>query len=139
LAIISGEVTPDEFYINKVSLEPQSRTISRKEVYYAVDRENQQSKLFELPAERQSVQSVVDEELAELAAMGKLIEKHYGRPMDIEWAVDKDMSAGNNVFILQARPETVWSNKKKEPVSEGNRKNPTEHILGTLMAGRKFM
>jgi pyruvate,water dikinase len=138
-SVVSGEVTPDEFYINKVSLEPQSRTISRKEVYYAVDREHQQSKLFELPAERQSVQSVVDEELAELAAMGKLIEKHYGRPMDIEWAVDKDMSAGNNVFILQARPETVWSNKKKEPVSEGNRKNPTEHILGTLMAGRKFM
>jgi pyruvate,water dikinase len=71
--------------------------------------------------------------------MGKLIEKHYGRPMDIEWAVDKEMSAGNNVFILQARPETVWSNKKKQVVSDDVDKNATQHILGALLAGRKFM
>jgi pyruvate,water dikinase len=122
-----------------VSLETLGRTISRKQVYYAVDRENQQSKLFELPAERQTVQSVIDEEIAELANMGKLIEKHYGRPMDIEWAVDKEMSAGNNVFILQARPETVWSNKKKQVVSDDVDKNATQHILGALLAGRKFM
>jgi pyruvate,water dikinase len=138
-SVVSGEVTPDEFLVNKVSLETLGRTISRKQVYYAVDRENQQSKLFELPAERQTVQSVIDEEIAELANMGKLIEKHYGRPMDIEWAVDKEMSAGNNVFILQARPETVWSNKKKQVVSDDVDKNATQHILGALLAGRKFM
>ncbi|HXK53786.1 MAG TPA: PEP/pyruvate-binding domain-containing protein [Hyphomicrobiales bacterium] len=137
-SVVSGEVTPDEFLVNKISLEAQARTISCKQVYYTVDRENHRSKLFDLPAERQSVQSILDEEVAELAAMGKLIEKHYGRPMDVEWAIDRDMSAGSNVFILQARPETVWSNKKKEPVSGAANKNATQHILGALMAGRKF-
>ena len=65
-----------------------------------------------MPFERQKVQSLIDDEITELAWMGKQIEKHYGRPMDIEWAVDKDLPSGGNIFILQARPETVWSEKQ---------------------------
>jgi hypothetical protein len=41
------------------------------------------------------------------------IEKHYGRPMDIEWAIDEDFTFPESVFIVQARPETVWSQRKK--------------------------
>ena len=67
---------------------------------------------MEVPFERQKVQSLIDDEITELAWMGKQIEKHYGRPMDIEWAVDKDLPAGGNIFILQARPETVWSQQQ---------------------------
>jgi len=47
--------------------------------------------------------------------MAKTIEKHYGRPMDIEWAIDKDLTFPDNLFIVQARPETVWS--RREPKS----------------------
>ncbi len=133
-AVVSGEVTPDVFMVNKVSLDTVERTITCKEVAYMVDPDTHSSVLTNLPPERQNVQSIVDEEIAELAQLGKIIEKHYGRPMDIEWAVDNDMPAGANIFILQARPETVWANKKSEPVSCGA-KNPMEHILSSVMTG----
>lgn len=135
-AVVSGEVTPDVFMVNKVSLDLVERTITTKEVAYMVDHETHSSKLVELPAERQNIQSIVDEEITELARMGKVIEKHYGMPMDIEWAVDQDMAAGGNIFILQARPETVWATKKSEPVAGGN-KTAMEHILSSVMGGVK--
>ena len=135
-AVVSGEVTPDEFLVNKITLETLDRTISKKEVYYTVDYETQSSQCIEVPHERQSIQSLVDEEVIELAKMGKLIEKHYGRAMDIEWAVDADMPAEANIFILQARPETVWSSKKKAPVSKKG--TAMDHMLSSLMSGQKF-
>jgi pyruvate,water dikinase len=57
----------------------------------------------------------VDEDVIELAKVGKLIEKHYAKAMDIEWAIDKDMPATRRVMIVQSRPETVWSQKKAGP------------------------
>jgi pyruvate,water dikinase len=57
-----------------------------------------------------------DYEIKELVKIGKEIEKHYGRAMDIEWAIDKDFSFPESVFIVQARPETVWSQRKKESI-----------------------
>lgn len=135
-SVVSGEVTPDQFRINKVSMEVLNRTISHKEICYTVDPKTQVSIKSEVPKERRSVQSVTDKELIELAQMGKLIEKHYGCPMDIEWAIDKDMPEGGNIFILQARPETVWSNRKVETVSTAG-KSAMQHILGSMMAGKK--
>lgn len=136
-AVVSGEVTPDEFMVNKVSLDTVSRTITCKEVAYVVDHQNQLSKCIELPAERQMVQSILDEEVAELAKLGKTIEKHYGRAMDIEWAVDNDMPAGSNIFILQARPETVWNDRKPEPKSKPGA-SAMDHILSSIMTGVKL-
>lgn len=134
-AVVSGEVTPDEFLVNKISLETLDRTITKKEVYYTVDYETQSSKCIDVPHERQSIQSIVDEKVIELAKMGKIIEQHYGAAMDIEWAVDSDMPDEANIFILQARPETVWSSKKKEPVAKKG--SAMDHILASLMTGQK--
>ena len=136
-SVVSGEVTPDQFRINKVSLEVLNRTISDKEICYTVDPKTQVSIKTEVPEERRKVQSVTDKELVELAKMGKLIEQHYGCPMDIEWAVDKDMPEGGNIFILQARPETVWSNKAAEVVSTAKGSSAMDHILSSMMAGKK--
>jgi len=136
-AVVSGEVTPDVFMVNKVSLDLVERTITTKEVAYVVDHETHSSKLVDLPTERQNIQSIVDEEITELARMGKIIEKHYGASMDIEWAVDNDLAAGGNIFILQARPETVWANKKSTPVAAGN-KSAMDHILSSVMGGVKM-
>jgi len=70
--------------------------------------------------------------------MGKAIEKHYGRQMDIEWAVDKDLPAGGNIFILQARPETVWSEKReKESAVSGKASSAMDFILSSLLTGKK--
>jgi pyruvate,water dikinase len=135
-SVVSGEVTPDHFVVNKVTLDIIDRTISRKELCYTVDLKEQRSRAIEVPHERQTVQSLIDDEITELAWMGKQIERHYGRPMDIEWAVDKDVPAGGNVFILQARPETVWSTRNK-PV-EGPRGSAMDYIVSSLLVGKRI-
>jgi len=134
-SVVSGEVTPDHFLVNKISLDVIERTISRKEICYTVDPHAQKSLAQDVPFERQTVQSILDEEVVELARMGKQIERQYGRPMDIEWAVDKDLPAGGNIFILQARPETVWSTKKAAVVEAPA--SALDHILQAMLTGRR--
>ena len=136
-SVVSGEVTPDHFVVNKVALDIMERTISTKEICYTVDLKAQKSVATEIPFERQKVQSIIDDEVTELAWMGKKIEKHYGRPMDIEWAIDKDLPAGGNIFILQARPETIWSNKQQAPVSTGSA-SAMEYIVANMIAGKRL-
>lgn len=135
-SVVSGEVTPDHFVVNKITLDIIDRTISQKLVCYTVDTQTQTSHATEVPFERQRVQSLIDDEITELAWMGKQIEKHYGRPMDIEWAIDKSLPAGGNIFILQARPETVWS---KKPQGQGSAAvgSAMEYILSGMLAGRR--
>lgn len=136
-AVVSGEVTPDNFVVNKVTLEIIERTISQKEVFYTVDTQTQKSHVTEVPPERQNVQSLLDDEITELAWMGKQIEKHYGRPMDIEWAVDKDLPFGGNIFILQARPETIWSQKKQQSAAKPGA-TAMDHILSGILQGKRL-
>jgi len=140
-SVVSGEVTPDHFVVNKITLDIIDRTISQKHLCYTVDWKTQRSQAMEVPLERQTVQSLIDDEITELAWMGKQIEKHYGRPMDIEWAVDKDLPAGGNIYILQARPETVWSEKGKMPVAGAVASagaSAMDYILAGMLTGRKI-
>ena len=135
-SVVSGEVTPDHFVVNKITLDIIDRTISRKLVCCTVDLKTQKSQTMEVPFERQEVQSLIDDEITELAWLGKQIEKHYGCPMDIEWAVDKDLPAGGNLYILQARPETVWSQKSQPTASHGGG-SAMDYILSGMLAGKK--
>jgi pyruvate,water dikinase len=135
-SVVSGEVTPDHFVVNKITLDIIDRTISQKLVCVTVDTKAQASRTIEIPFERQKVQSLIDDEITELAWMGKKIEKHYGRAMDIEWAVDKDLPAGGNIFILQARPETVWSTRNRGAVA-GAAGSAMDYILSAMLTGKK--
>ena len=72
---------------------------------------------------------MTDEEIMSVARLARAAEKHYGCPQDVEWALDEDLSDGENVVLLQARPETVWS-KKKTTVSTGL--DPMASIVATL-------
>ena len=136
-SVVSGEVTPDHFVVNKVTLDIIDRVISQKLVCYTVDPKEQVSRATEVPFERQRVQSLIDDEVTELAWMGKRIEKHYGRPMDIEWAVDKDLPAGGNIFVLQARPETVWSTRTRSSEAKPAA-SAMDYILSAMLAGKKL-
>jgi pyruvate,water dikinase len=137
-SVVSGEVTPDHFVVKKITHHIHESTICNKEITYTVDLKTQKSVKVETPFERQTVQSLIDDEIIELARMGKAIEKHYGRQMDIEWAVDKDLPAGGNIFILQARPETVWSEKReKADAVAGKATSAMDFILSSLLAGKK--
>jgi pyruvate,water dikinase len=135
-SVVSGQVTPDHFVVNKVTLDIIERVISHKQMCYTVDAKTQTSQAVEMPFERQKVQSLIDDEITELAWMGKQIEKHYGQSMDIEWAVDKDLPAGGNIFILQARPETVWSAKSQSSVAAPGG-TAMDYILSGMLAGKR--
>jgi len=135
-SVVSGEVTPDQFHVNKITMEVTKKTISEKAIYYTTDPETDEVKKLELAPERRSAQSLLDAEIAELAELAKRIEKHYGKAMDIEWAAEKSLPFKGDVYIVQSRPETVWSQKKREPV-EQPRARAIDHILAGLLKERK--
>ena len=115
-SVVSGECTPDQFVVDKITMEIVSKRISRKHCYFTTDFETQTVQKIPIPEERQENQCMLDEDVIRLAKIGRKIELHYGKPMDIEWAIDKDLMAPGNVLILQSRPETVWSQRKSSPV-----------------------
>jgi len=136
-SVVSGLCSPDNFLVNKVTMEIVRRTICAKECYFTTNFETQTVEQHECPAERACNQCIIDEEAIELARIGKRIEAYFGKPMDIEWAIDKDLPATGRVLILQSRPETVWSGRKAEPVSSG-KSSAMEHIVAGLLAGKKL-
>ncbi|WP_387466952.1 phosphoenolpyruvate synthase [Photorhabdus sp. RM323S] len=115
--VVQGAVNPDEFYVHKPTLNRGKPAIVRRNLgskklhmIYADNKEHgKQVRIEDVPEAQRNRFSLVDEEVEELARQALLIEKHYGRPMDIEWAKD-----GHNgkLYIVQARPETVRSNQQ---------------------------
>ena len=114
-AVVSGAVTPDEWVVDKNTLEILERRIVEKTVEYIRDPKTGKTIHAEVPPERRKAPCLTDEEVKKVAELGVLIEKHYGRPMDVEWAIDRDMKFPESVFIVQARPETVWSVREAKP------------------------
>ena len=114
--VVSGSVNPDKFVVDKVMLEISERTISTKHIECVYDLEKGEVVDADVDDEMQCTCCLVDDEIKALVHAAKNIENHYGRPMDIEWAIDKDISFPENIFIVQARPETVWSQRKTESV-----------------------
>jgi pyruvate,water dikinase len=114
-AVVNGEVNPDRFSVDKVLMEIRSRTYGVKTVAYRFDASVQGTRLEEVPVALQSKPCVSDAEVLELARLGKQLEQVMGRPQDMEWAI----GPGREVFLLQARPETVWSQKDPTPRSAG--------------------
>ncbi len=111
--VVSGEVNPDKFVVDKVVREVNERTISTKHIECLFDIDKNEVVHAEVDQEMQCTCCLEDDEIAELVDTAKVIESHYGKAMDIEWAIDKDLSFPENVFIVQARPETVWSQRRK--------------------------
>lgn len=131
-AVVAGEVTPDNFLVDKVLQEIVRRIISPKTIEYRVNGQQVVEKV-EVAPERQSVQCLTDEEVVAVAQMARRAEKYYGKPQDVEWAIDRHLPAGENVILLQARPETVWSRKEAKPLST-EKYDPMRSIVSTLIA-----
>ena len=113
--VVQGAVNPDEFYVYKPTLREGRHAVLRRTlgsklirmVYSDIDGERVRTE--ETPATLRSQFSINDADVEELARQSLVIEQHYGRPMDIEWA--KDGHTGK-LYIVQARPETVKSRSK---------------------------
>ncbi|MGD8307941.1 MAG: PEP/pyruvate-binding domain-containing protein, partial [Chromatiales bacterium] len=111
--VVQGEVNPDEFYVHKATLEAGRPAILRRSLgdkairmVYAQDGGDNPVRKEEVPLAERRVFCISDAEAQELARHAVEIERHYGRPMDIEWARDGE---DGRLYILQARPETVQS------------------------------
>jgi pyruvate,water dikinase len=110
--VVQGAVNPDEFYVYKPTLQQGKPAILRRSIgakqqrmVYS-DKAGERVRIEETPAELRNTFSISDDDVHELAKQALVIEKHYGRPMDIEWAKD---GVNGKLFIVQARPETVKS------------------------------
>ena len=118
--VVQGAVNPDEFYVHKPMLELGNRAVIRRnlgsklsQMVFATAEEKKQSgklvKTIDVPTEQRNRYCLTDADVEQLARYAVVIEKHYGRPMDIEWGRD---GRDGQIYILQARPETVKSQQK---------------------------
>ena len=114
--VVSGSVNPDKFVVDKVMLEINERTVSTKHIECVFDLKQGKVVEADVDEDMQCTCCLTDNEIKMLVRAAKNIENHYGRPMDIEWAIDQDTPFPENMFIVQARPETVWSQRKTEPI-----------------------
>jgi pyruvate,water dikinase len=112
-AVVSGQVTPDEYIVDKGTLRILEKHIAKKERQIVSDKKGG-TRWTAVPKDLQERQAITDEEVMSLVQYGVQIEKHYGVPQDIEWAVDEQ----GRMFILQARPETVHGAEKGGKVEE---------------------
>lgn len=116
--VVQGAVNPDEFYLSKALLEDNKPAVIRrnlgskhqKMVYGEEGSTTRSVKTVDVEKEDRNQFSLTNAELTELATQAMTIEKHYGQPMDIEWAKDGD---SGKLFIVQARPETVKSRQDR--------------------------
>ncbi|MBU76183.1 MAG: phosphoenolpyruvate synthase, partial [Pseudoalteromonadaceae bacterium] len=114
--VVQGAVNPDEFYVHKPTLANGKPAVVRRNIgskaiqmiYSADESHGKQVEIVDVDSALSNKFSITDAEVQELAKQAVIIEKHYGRPMDIEWA--KDGNDGK-LYIVQARPETVRSNE----------------------------
>jgi pyruvate,water dikinase len=109
-AVVSGEVTPDNFLVDKVMGTIGRRTISAKTLEYRLTADDAVTAV-EIEADRQSVPCLSDDEIAAVARLARRAEKHYRCPQDVEWAID---AISGDVLLLQSRPETVWSRRPRQ-------------------------
>ena len=136
--VVQGAVNPDEFYVFKPTLDAGKFPIIRKTLgsklirmeFETDDSVGRTVRTVDVDPEDRRRFAITDEDVIELAKFARIIEKHYGRPMDIEWGKD---GTDGKIYILQARPETVKSQQKSVEVQ-------TKYSLGSkgrlLVQGR---
>ena len=112
--VVSGIVTPDNYTVEKVLMEVVDRKIADKHLELVPDAAAAATLEREVEAARREVQCLTEAEIIAVAKLAKELERQNGCPQDLEWAIDADLPEGENLLALQARPETVWSQKTSE-------------------------
>ena len=127
LAVVGGEVTPDEYRVNKVTRDVLSKTIGPKQVEYLPDPGGGGTVRADVPPERQEAACLGDEQLEALVDVALRVERHFGSHQDIEWAIARDGS----LYILQSRPVTAPPKKSDPP----RPRSAIALVMGTFGAG----
>jgi pyruvate,water dikinase len=115
-AVVSGNVNPDRYLIDKVTMEIDEKVISDKAAEFAYNPETREMEYTELPPEKRKLPCLEDREIIELTKIAKKVEAHFGCLQDVEFSVSMSLPFPENIFLVQARPESVWGKKKKESI-----------------------
>ncbi|MGR2668090.1 phosphoenolpyruvate synthase [Vibrio campbellii] len=141
--VVQGAVNPDEFYVHKPMLEAGQHPIVKKtfgskqiKMIYSDRQEiGKQVEIIDTSAEERNTFSLNDEEIKELAKQAMIIEKHYKRPMDIEWAKD---GIDGKLYIVQARPETVCSQSEQNVIERYELSNKADVLVEGRAIGQRI-
>ena len=113
-AIVGGEVTPDTYKVDKSTMEIKQKRISTQKWKYTKGKDGSTVKI-DIPENKQKLQKIDDRRIAEVAEIGRQIEIHYDKPMDMEWCIED-----NRVYIVQARPITAVGDSATNETVEMN-------------------
>src|SRR5881409_2654066 len=111
-ALVGGHVRPDRYIVDKGTMQIVHRDVVRKTVEQVPNHETGLTMKQDVPRERQSIACLNDEMVMELAQVAQEIEDHYQKPQDNEFALEEQKDGSEQVYIVQARPETFWSRMK---------------------------
>ena len=106
LSVVGGEVNPDRYVVSKIGLGLVEKTLGEKALEYLDGKTTS-----EVDAQRRAQFCLSDDEAIALARLGKSLERQHRHPVDVEFAIDRDLAADANVILLQCRPETYWSGR----------------------------
>jgi phosphoenolpyruvate synthase/pyruvate phosphate dikinase len=118
LAVVGGEVTPDDYLVSKVTLELVREHVHTKDVQYVPDPSGHGAARIDVPTERQDVRCLDEHALARLVDVARKIERYFGCHQDIEWALARDPQAEGELFVVQTRPVTALAKKAEKPKAE---------------------
>jgi len=110
LAVVGGEVTPDDYLVSKVTREIVREHVHAKEVEYVPDPEGRGTVRREVPADRRDIACLDAAMLDALVEVGRRVERYFGSAQDIEWAIARD----GELFVLQSRPVTTAPRRRQE-------------------------
>jgi pyruvate, water dikinase len=130
--VVGGEVTPDSFLVSKVTREITRQTVGEKAVECVADAELGRTVVRDVEQARRERLSLSPQEVQSLADLARGVERHYGRPQDLEWAIDR---RGDELFLLQSRAETVWSQKPRTRPAVSD--SPLAAIAATYLGSLK--
>ncbi len=141
--VVQGAVNPDEFYVHKPTLKAEKPAVLRRnlgskmtKMIYSSDLEHgKQVEIVDIPETDSKTFSINDEEVMELAKQAIIIEQHYKRPMDIEWAKD---GLDGKLYIVQARPETVRSREDMQVIERFQLKDSAQLVCEGRAIGHKI-
>ncbi|MBS9919169.1 phosphoenolpyruvate synthase [Vibrio alginolyticus] len=141
--VVQGAVNPDEFYVHKPMLEAGEHPIVKKtfgskliKMVYSDNQEiGKQVDIVDTSDEERNTFSLNDDEIKELAKQAMIIEKHYQRPMDIEWAKD---GIDGKLYIVQARPETVCSQTEQNVIERYELQNKADVLVEGRAIGQRI-
>jgi pyruvate,water dikinase len=115
LAVVGGEVTPDDYLVSKVTGEVVRQSVHAKDVEYVPDAGGRGAVRVDVPVERRELACLDQPALEALVDVGRRIERHFGTHQDVEWAIARGWELPDGLFVVQSRPVTALPRRRQAP------------------------